>query len=60
MELCPGEDRWLCTRLLLAGGRIEFEGGELMSNVLNCLSNFIVSKFYIFAILFFHNVEMKI
>ena len=21
-----GEDRWLCTRLLLAGGRIEFEG----------------------------------
>ena len=23
-----GEDRWLCTRLLLAGGRIEFEAGS--------------------------------
>ena len=26
--LCKGEDRWLCTRILLAGGRIEFEGGS--------------------------------
>ena len=24
-----GEDRWLCTRLLLAGGRIEFEAGSV-------------------------------
>ena len=23
-----GEDRWLCTRLLLSGGRIEFEAGS--------------------------------
>ena len=26
--LFKGEDRWLCTRILLAGGRIEFEGGS--------------------------------
>ena len=27
-HIIRGEDRWLCTRILLAGGRIEFEGGS--------------------------------
>ena len=28
MSTIQGEDRWLCTRILLSGGRIEFEAGS--------------------------------
>ena len=32
-----GEDRWLCTLMLLSGGRIEFEGMVRQSNCLSRL-----------------------